>query len=59
MFWGRVEVVLVHPQNGFNSLILNWCIAGCWFTPAIFIKVVTELWGPILLFLEMTKVLEH
>jgi hypothetical protein len=41
MFWGRVEaenknkklgredVVLVHPQNGFNSLILNWCIGGC------------------------------
>jgi hypothetical protein len=27
-------VVLVHPQNGFNSLILNWCIGGCWFTPA-------------------------
>jgi len=48
MFWGRVEVgkiyiylgredvVLVHPQNGFKSLILNWCIGGCWFTPALF-----------------------
>jgi hypothetical protein len=46
MFWGRIEagkkyiylgredVVLVHPQNGFNGLILNWCIGGCWFTPA-------------------------
>jgi len=21
-------------QNGFNGLILNWCIGGCWFTPA-------------------------
>jgi hypothetical protein len=19
----------VHPQNGFNGLILNWCIGGC------------------------------
>jgi hypothetical protein len=28
-------VVLVHPQNGFNGLILNWCIGGCWFTPAL------------------------
>jgi hypothetical protein len=26
--------VLVHPQNGLNSLILNWCTGGCWFTPA-------------------------
>jgi len=47
--WGREEVektnnfgqggcVFVHPQNGFNGLILglilNWCIGGCWFTPA-------------------------
>jgi hypothetical protein len=24
----------VHPQNGLNGLILNWCIGGCWFTPA-------------------------
>jgi hypothetical protein len=25
----------VHPQNGLNGLILNWCIGGCWFTPAV------------------------
>jgi hypothetical protein len=24
----------VHPQNRLNRLILNWCIGGCWFTPA-------------------------
>ncbi len=24
----------VHPRNGLNGLILNWCIGGCWFTPA-------------------------
>ncbi len=24
----------VHPQNGLNGFILNWCIGGCWFTPA-------------------------
>ncbi len=24
----------VHPQNELNGLILNWCIGGCWFTPA-------------------------
>jgi hypothetical protein len=30
---GREDVFLVHPQNGFNGLILNWCIGGCWFTP--------------------------
>jgi hypothetical protein len=27
-------VLLIHPQNGFNGLILNWCIGGYWFTPA-------------------------
>jgi hypothetical protein len=27
-------VFLVHPQNGLNGLILNWCTSGCWFTPA-------------------------
>jgi hypothetical protein len=27
-------VFLVHPQNGLNSLILNWCTGGCWFSPA-------------------------
>jgi hypothetical protein len=30
---GREDVFLVHPQNGFNGLILNWCIGGYWFTP--------------------------
>jgi hypothetical protein len=25
----------VHPQNRLNGLILNWCIGGCWFTPAL------------------------
>jgi hypothetical protein len=58
MFWGRVEaenknkklgredVVLVHPQNGFNSLILNWCIGGCWFTPAVLTMVGVWVLGP-------------
>jgi hypothetical protein len=33
----------VHPQNGLNGLILNWCIGGCWFTPAqIITKSVIE-----------------
>jgi hypothetical protein len=33
--WAREEgVFLVHPQNGLNGLILNWCIGGWWFTPA-------------------------
>jgi len=30
---GKQDVFLVHPQNGLNGLILNWCISGCWFTP--------------------------
>jgi hypothetical protein len=30
---GEEDVFLVHPQNGLNSFILNWCIGGCWFTP--------------------------
>ncbi len=21
--------VLIHPQNGLNNFILNWCICGC------------------------------
>jgi len=34
--WARQEnVFLVHPQNGLNGLILNWCIGGCCFTPAL------------------------
>jgi hypothetical protein len=28
------DVFLVNSQNGLNGLILNWCIGGCWFTPA-------------------------
>jgi hypothetical protein len=32
---GREDGIFVHPQNGFNGLILNWCIGGCWFTPAV------------------------
>jgi hypothetical protein len=31
---GREDVFLVHLENGFNGIILNWCIGGCWFTPA-------------------------
>jgi hypothetical protein len=31
---GREDGIFVHLLNGFNSLILNWCIGGCWFTPA-------------------------
>ncbi len=30
---GEEDGFLVHPQNGLNGLILNWCIDGCWFTP--------------------------
>jgi len=32
--FGQGDVFLVHPENSFNGLILNWCIGGCWFTPA-------------------------
>jgi hypothetical protein len=31
---GEEDVFLVHPQNGLNSLILNWCTGSNWFTPA-------------------------
>jgi hypothetical protein len=34
--WARQEdVFLVHPQNGLNGLILNWCIGGYYFTAAL------------------------
>jgi hypothetical protein len=33
---GREDVFFVHPENDFNDVILNWCIGGCWFTPAKF-----------------------
>jgi len=40
--WARQEdVFLVHPQNGLNGLILNWCIGGCCFTPAVEDKTLT------------------
>jgi len=37
--------VWVHPQNGLNGLILNWCTCGCWFTPAMFLvaQVISQL----------------
>jgi hypothetical protein len=65
--WVREEdVFLVHPQNGLNNLIRNWCIGGCWFIPAIkkfthptlvkacscFAFVLYRLWGKILLNFE-------
>jgi hypothetical protein len=48
-FWGREEVkknILtgredVHPQNGLNKFIFNWCIGGCWFTPALFVAILS------------------
>jgi hypothetical protein len=33
--------VWVHPQNGLNNLILNWCTGGCWFTPASLLLFLT------------------
>jgi hypothetical protein len=39
---GSPDVVLVHPQNRLNGLILNWCIGGCWFTPAHFHNFPTD-----------------
>jgi hypothetical protein len=26
---GKEDGIFVHLQNGFNGLILNWCISGC------------------------------
>ncbi len=40
---GREDGIFVHPLNGFNGLILNWCIGGCWFTPALFVAERTKL----------------
>jgi len=31
---GREDGIFVHLKNGLNGLIRNWCIGGCWFTPA-------------------------
>ncbi len=41
IYLGREDVVLVHPQNGFNDLIFNWCIGDYWFIPAIEIVLLT------------------
>jgi hypothetical protein len=41
---GEEDVFLVHHQNSLNSLILNWCIDGCWFTPALN-SGVGKYWG--------------
>jgi len=32
--FGQGGCAVGSSQNGFNGLILNWCIGGCWFTPA-------------------------
>jgi len=32
---GREGGIFVHPENDLNGLIRNWCIGGCWFTPAL------------------------
>jgi hypothetical protein len=26
---GREDGIFVHPENGLNELIRNWCIGGC------------------------------
>jgi len=26
---GREDGIFVHPENGLNGLIRNWCIGGC------------------------------
>jgi len=26
---GRKDGIFVHPKNGLNGLIRNWCIGGC------------------------------
>ncbi len=36
--------IFVHPENGLNGLICNWCIGGYWFTPAQ--KVLEEQYSP-------------
>ncbi len=35
IYAGREDGIFVHPKNGLNGLIRNWCIGGCWFTPAL------------------------
>jgi hypothetical protein len=34
IYAGREDGIFVHSENGLNRLIRNWCIGGCWFTPA-------------------------
>jgi hypothetical protein len=34
IYAGREDGIFVHPKNNRNKLIHNWCIGGCWFTPA-------------------------
>jgi hypothetical protein len=38
---GREDGIFVHPENGLNGLIHNWCIGGCWFTPAVQLEIET------------------
>jgi hypothetical protein len=26
---GREDGIFIHPENGLNGLIRNWCIGGC------------------------------
>jgi hypothetical protein len=54
--FGQGDVFLVHPENGFNSLILNSCIGGCWFTPAVFTLFLGPLSPPIHFFSGISKV---
>jgi len=30
----KEDGIFVHPKNGLNGFIRNWCIGGCWFTLA-------------------------
>jgi len=32
---GEKDVFMVHPKNGLNGLILNWCTGGYWFIPTV------------------------
>ncbi len=33
IYASREDGIFVHPENGLNGLIRNWCISGYWFTP--------------------------
>jgi hypothetical protein len=35
IYVGREDGIFIHPENGLNGLIRNWCIGRCWFTPAM------------------------